>query len=379
MYKNKILIIFLIFNLIFFEGCFKISSDEEKIKNEIKIVEEKINDLNVIVDPRIELLSIIMYLSPTYNNEVKSIIESDTSYKNDVENYFGSFRNHKAVRLFTKMSKKGFAYNAPIGTILSLNNQSNLSIKDDIDKTDTTYLENIERMGGEKFLYKFIEYLNEFCEDTDFYEFYESHKSYYKEIINRNIEYIKNTDYIFELENYYKVKQNNYNVVLSGLLTWGNYGIRIKSANNDEYDVYAVLGSHGTKDDYPYFSNKEDMEFLIRHEFSHSFINNITRKNIDLVNKYAYLLEPINNIMSNQAYGVWEVSLNEHLVRAVVIRLTQLNNPKNDITNIIFNDENNGFIYIREFLNILENDYEVNDYENFEAFYPKILELLGEL
>lgn len=380
---KKCLVILLSFIMICLSGCSTMNKADEKnfeLAAENESVIKTLNNINFSIDPRIELLSIIIYLSPKYNENVLSIIPFNSSYKKEVEEWFGDYKNHKAVKLLDSMLERGFSYDAPPTGMLFLTNTPNLSVREDIDKKDYMYKQIMKRVGGEKNFLKFVKALQDFCKESNFYEFYNNHKEYYKNIVESAVESSGNVNYINQIENYYGVKQNSYNIILSGILYANNYGPSIKNTDGN-FDIYSIQGSAGIINDIPTFGDEFTFKYLVRHEFSHSFINNITDKNIDKVNEYEELFKPINNKMSKQAYSNWEICLNEHLVRAVVIRLTEIHDGRDKSLNLIDMESQNGFIYIRQLTNLLKNEYEPNrdKYPTFEDFYPEILNLLKTL
>lgn len=99
------------------EKNFELAAENESV---IKTL----NNINFSIDPRIELLSIIIYLSPKYNENVTSIIPFNSSYKKEVEEWFGDYKNHKAVKLLDSMLERGFSYDAPPTGMLFFNKYS---------------------------------------------------------------------------------------------------------------------------------------------------------------------------------------------------------------------------------------------------------------
>lgn len=341
---KKILAISLSLIMIFLSGCSNVENENIESKENKPLV-ENINNINIIIDPRIELLSVIIYLSPTYNSRTNSLIPQDLTYKKDVEKWFGKYKDHEAVKLFESMSQKAYTYNAPPTTMLYLTNTPHLTIRDDIDTNDLDYKQCIKRAGGKRKFKKFVKALNSFCEESNFYDFYNNHIEYYERVIDSPKEIMKNINDVSLIESYYGTKQNSYNIIFSGMLYENNYGPRVENSDG-KYDIYYIKGSYSACNDLPNWGQEDSYKNLIRHEFGHSFINNLTSKNITEVNKYEKLFDPIENIMGKQGYPEWETCVNEHLVRAVVIRINAINKGESTVNNAIKIEKNNGFIYI---------------------------------
>src|SRR5262245_47116788 len=65
--------------------------------------------INVVVDPRIELLAVIQYLSG-YGDWTRLITRYDLPYKNDVAERFARFKDHPAVSMFDDLAHDGFNF-----------------------------------------------------------------------------------------------------------------------------------------------------------------------------------------------------------------------------------------------------------------------------
>lgn len=362
-----------LFSFILF-GCTKVStsSNIDLTLNE-PVIKTK-NSINIIVDPKIELLSIVQLLSGY--DKINSTLMTDASfeYKDKVIEYFSEFKNHKAVKQFSKMSKSGFTYDAPPGLVLFADD--NLNVRKDVELTE--YI--IKRAGGEEKIIRLFDALKEFCVDTNFDDFYNSNIDYYNEITDNTLLLMKDdTNIIEQLEEYYGIKQKSYNVILTSLYGKGAYGPKIQNIDGDT-EIYSVLGCIGvSKNGYPFFiTNNDYFTYLQQHEFSHSFINPITEKNIKLANSYDVLFGPIKDKMKSMAYSSWETCLNEHIIRALTARFVY-NDGNSEDTNTLYKEKNQGFIYVESLFNKLE-EYEKNrdKYPTIEDFYPELLKALDE-
>ena len=67
------------------------------------------NDIRITVDPRVELVSIVQYLS----RHGEMITTADFSYRTDVDEHFGKYRNHEAVTMYESMVEAGFRFSSP--------------------------------------------------------------------------------------------------------------------------------------------------------------------------------------------------------------------------------------------------------------------------
>ena len=74
------------------------------------------NNIKITVDPRVELIAIVQYLSQ-YNQLMTA---AEFSYRSDVDTYFHQYRNHEAVTMYDKMTKTGFIFSTPATFALGL-------------------------------------------------------------------------------------------------------------------------------------------------------------------------------------------------------------------------------------------------------------------
>jgi hypothetical protein len=122
-------------------------------------------------------------------------------------------------------------------------------------------------------------------------------------MVNATANNIKEYDLVKDLEDYYGMKQNSYNLILAPLFHSGGYGPRVKT-DGGNYDIYGIIGPHDVKDGIPQY-NKEIIRYIAWHEFGHSFVNPATSRYIDEINKYSKLYDPISIKMASQAYAQW--------------------------------------------------------------------------
>jgi hypothetical protein len=349
----------------------KASKESTAIPMSLEPISRNINGINMMIDPRIELLAAVQAIGG-YDERFDLITNENFAYKNDMKTYFYSFSKHEAVKTFDSMSSGSFCYDAPPTAMLYLSNPLNLTVKQDF----SSYLKN---RVGEVSLNKFAGQLKNFAIDTKFDDFYNSRKDFYKKVIDKNAELMGNSRYIDNLEQYYGMKQNSYNIILSPMFHNGGYGPKVENKDGS-YDVYSIQGPAGVKDNIPMFGNEGGFRYIALHEFSHSFINDLTEKNKAEVTKYSKLYEPMKEKMTKQAYTTWESCVNEHIVRAVVLRLTYIHSGKEAYDKLMDFENGNGFSYVPSFAMRLE-EYEKNrdKYKSFNEFYPELIKVLEKL
>ena len=334
-------------------------------------IKKNINGMNIMIDPRIELLSVVQFLS-SYDEKYDLITNENFAYKDAVKDYFSKYSKNQVVKTFDKMSSEGFSFDAPPAAMLYLSNPLEVSQKQEL----TDYLKG---RSGEGSFKKFTSQLREFSIKSSFDEFYKENKEMYRSILEENAKLLEGASYIDDIEGYYNMKNNSYNIILAPLFHPGGFGPRVKN-DSGTYDIYSIQGPTSVENNIPMFGDKESFKYLAWHEFSHSFVNPVTEENAKEINKYKKLYDPIADVMSKQAYTNWETCVNEHIVRAVTSRLTYIHNGKDEYEKAVAFEKSRGFYYVEDLIKKLEEFEKNNDnYKDFKEFYPELIEVFKEL
>jgi len=329
------------------------------------------SNITVCVDARIELLSIIKILAGCHENGHKPY--KTQYYKNAVE-YFKNYKNHEAVKIFSLLYNSGFSYDAPATLMVALSQPPEIKLARAVDQ------ETKERAISELVLNAFIEQMRDFSQKSDFMKFFNENKNYYERLAANYQSKTNIASLISNVENYYGVRQNSYNIVLAPILRRsGGYGARSKTEDG-KLDTYNITGPESADTNEINFGDAEDIRYLVWHEFSHSFVNPITEKYNYEVNLYSGLFKPIEKAMEQNTYPSWETCVNEHLIRAITARLAAREISSKAYRESIINEKSRGFFYIEPLCEILEK-YEKNreKYRNFEKFYSEIISLFKDL
>jgi hypothetical protein len=359
--KNKISLLSLI--LIIFSFQIQTFAQIEKIEPLVRSV----GKLQISIDPRMELLTTVQLIS-NY-----PMIDRDMDYSKDVIKYFKPFKTQKAVKNTNQLlNKYGFCYDAPVTFMLHLSQlpdlETNIPVSD--------YLKG--RAGSENNLEQYRKGLKEFAENSNFKIFWNSKNSFYYQILDMTIANMGEIDLVKVLEEYFNETQDSYNVIISPAFA-GGYGPKITDSNGKE-NIYACLSTTTERDGVPYLS-LFGLIYYVWHEFGHSFVNPLTYKYIERVNNSELLFEPIKNRMINNAYSSWETCVNEHIIRAINLRLIELNLDEERASKGIDNEFSRGFIYIEPLIEKLKEFEKQRDEKQitFSDFYPELLSLFDSL
>ena len=357
MKKNSLLglIIFLFLN--------QMSAQKEIIES----VERSVEKLHISIDPRMELLSTIQLLS-NYR-----FIDRDIPYSKKIIKNFKSFKTQDAVKMTNTLLKKyGFSYDAPVEFMLYLSQPPELKL----NLPFSDYL--IERAYNEDNLEQYRKSIKEFSENANFGTFWNKNIPFYNQILDMTVKRMNRTDWIQVLEEYYNETQKSYNIIISPAFM-GGYGPHIPDSDGKKM-IYACIHTNDIIDGIPYLNNN-GMLYYVWHEFSHSFVNPLTEKCAERVTASEKLFEPIKNFMYRHAYTDWETCVNEHIVRAIEVRLFELYVNEEKSKEKLNNEIKNYFIYIEPLIEKLKEFEKQREEQHitFSDFYPEFLNLFDSL
>ena len=328
--------------------------------------------INVFVDPRMELLAAVQLLSGYGEKYPDLITRFDFPYKSDMAAYFARYKDHRAVKLFAQMSDR-FSYDAPPAVMLYLSDPPELILR--LPFSDYVNA----RASGEKQLKELVEALRDFARESSFQAFYDGHKGTYQAIVEAIGKEMEGSDWIMTLEQYHGQAQASYTIIPSPLFVHGGFGSKVKLSDG-KFETYNVCGPTGVKDGFPVFGSRESIKHLAWHEFGHSFVNPPWEKYQKELAKYSSLHDPIASKMQKQAYGNWSVCVNEHIVRAVEVRLTYEADGKRAADKVLRAQKKKGFAYIEALCRKLEEYEKQRDkYPTLESFYPEIVAVFKSL
>jgi len=327
----------------------------------VQPVERSVGKLRISIDPRMELLATVQLLS-NY-----PIVNRDLPYSQNILSHFESFSQQDAVAMTDSLTwTYGFGFDAPVSFILHLSQPPELNIH-------TPFSEGLLRRGGGKDnLEQYRKSIKQFFKTSNFETFWNSKVPFYNQMLDLAIANLDRMDFVETLETYLNETQSSYNIILAPAFR-GGFGPRIPNADG-EFNIYAVLSVPNLQDGIPYLS-KERILHYVWHEFGHSFVNPLTDKHSERVSALNSLFEPIKDVMARQAYGNWETVVNEHVIRAINIRLMYLHFGSEQSNAVLETELERGFIYIEpliEKLKIFEQKRDKNGI-TFSQFYPELL------
>ena len=318
-----------------------------------------------VIDKRIELLSIVFRLAgvPEYNQDNFKV------YTDAIHAHFDKYKDHSCVVLAKKLSESnGIGFNAPMDLALHVSQAPDF-------KPVVEFNEKIpEYRWGKKNAEDFLRLLRSFYREAHCEEFFTKNAPLYKRVLERFRVVYDSVDTHW-YEEFYGTPPTGKLAIIVGIGNGAcNYGSKVVYPGGRE-DVYAVMGTWTVDEGgIPFYTHDYYLSTLI-HEFNHSFINHLNEKHYGILEAQGKaLFQPLDALMSDQAYPSPLYMMNEALVRAAVVRYIAKHNPdKGKAEGEIRTQLGNGFIWIDELAAKLdEYEHHRDKYPTLESFMPEI-------
>lgn len=309
--------------------------------------------LQIYVDPRIELLMTVQSTCDLYREE-RILYPYPSAYRDAAFALAAQWNSHPAATIFQDLAGH-FNMDAPVEFVLC---HSQLP---DLHSVIPYSPDVIDRAGGIDRLSVFADALRAFATDTDFCAFLQEWQGLFGEF-EAQARSVIDPEWPRRLDKYAGRNRAQVHVCLAPLSN-GNYGPSFETPRGlVSYSVVKALPSP----ERPRFDHGRIKE-LVFHEGAHWFVNAALEGYMQQLAESARLFDPIRTQMEAQRYGGWWTTVCEHVVRAIVARLS----PNTE--GILAQEEDRGFKYIRPIADALA-EYEAhrNTFPDFWSFAPEI-------
>ena len=327
-------------------------------------------NIDVSVDPRVELMSIIFRLAGNKEYNACKI----PKYDKDIKKYFKPYKDHSAIKFAAKLRKKrGTGYNAPMALAVHVDKVPNLNELVPLDSSPT---ELDSRWQAEE-AREFLEKARLFAQESNFGKFYNYHKPMYDKAVSDLTQLLENQAHFEWFEDFFGQKDKPHLSIVLGLANGSNsYAASVVIKGKKRF--YSVLGVWRRD----LFGNPEfhrGYVGTIHHELCHSYSNPIVFKYRDELRAAGQrMFAKLEDKMRSQAYAEWQTMMCEYVVRVCTIRYYKKYETSR-VKRIIKYDINRGFVGMRE-LNEVVSKYEDEreKYPTFESFFPRVVEFFNE-
>ena len=309
--------------------------------------------LQIHVEPRVELLMTVQSTSDLYREE-RILYPHPSVYRDAAFALAAQWNNHAAATLFQDLAGS-FNMDAPVSFVLCHSRLPDLQPVIPY----SPYL--IGRAGGADRLRAFADALRAFAADAcflahlqDWHEVFGQFEAQARSVID--------PEWPRRLDEYAGRNRAQVHVCLAPL-SEGNYGPSFETPQGlVSYSVIKPLPSPTG----PRFDHSRIKE-LVFHEGAHWFVNPAMEACMNKLEESARLFDPIRAKLEDQRYGGWRIVVCEHIVRAVVARLSS------NTEEVLAQEEARGFIYIRMIAHALAEYEDRRDvYPDFWCFAPEI-------
>jgi hypothetical protein len=329
---------------------------------------ESKNAVEIKVDPRIELMSIIFRLAgnPEYNQgRVKA-------YVDDVEAHFGPYREHEVVVKAQELRKtRGVSYDAVMS--LALHIKDPFTLREEIPfEPRPAALEHRWHVDEAR---EFLGLARDFVESADFKGFVTAHQSLYRLTEERMQALMEEHEVVSWFNGFFgSLPDARFSIVLGLLNGGGSYGPKVVYPDDQE-ELFTILGVWmADSEGLPRFD--KGVLGTVVHEFCHSFVNPlVNRHSRELKDAGEAIFALVEAKMRSQAYSNWKSMMYESLVRASVVRWDLSANGEESAKSRIAWEEKNHFFWISGLSELLaQYEAQRDTYPNLESYFPRIQE-----
>ncbi len=269
----------------------------------------------VTVDPRVELVSIVFYLSggPAYTQPSQY-----QPYRERVDRWFSRLKDHPAVRYAKELRNRyGIGFDAPMSLAIRVSPDPAMRLLVPLDPGPQSF----DRRWRASTVREFLKRLRAFRRDSNFDAFFRENRPLYNEVVDRLTQAVHTE---LDLEWFPKFfgagarQQGSFHVVAGMLLGGCNYGP--STTLDGQLQRYAILGVWRTGAKGQPAFQADDMSTLV-HEFGHTYSNPVVERWLPKLRPFlAELNRRHQAAFERQGYGDADTVGYESMVRAVVGR-----------------------------------------------------------
>lgn len=230
-------------------------TSDYKVKNQGKAIVE--------VHSPIELFHVILALTDVGKQD-KYMLRKNTDYYAAVQEKFSKYRNKRIVRLINeKLIQSPHSYHKFVKFFYNYRfKNQDLVIKEEL-KVSSPYK-------------KYVSLMDDFAKSSNYFEFFENHSDYYKELIEFQKQVVDTKKMWEWLESEFTNRYQCYKTVFSPL-TGGNHST-INFSQEDYKETIFFISAPFTQSSNQYYSAQ--LSGVVFTEIDHNYVNPVSKKNI---------------------------------------------------------------------------------------------------
>jgi hypothetical protein len=322
--------------------------------------------MEILIDKRIELMTVIQTLCNYWDSLAVKFTGNllyRCKYKENVEEYFGKYKNHGTIRLYKDVCNDVMDISAFINMALCYSNPPELNSIADCEN-------NFGGINSLMFPYQeFVNGTRKFYIDTCFEQFYKNNQNEYTSLVNNYGDKTELSENV--VFDYLENKIRDYTIIISPLVM-GCYGIKVNT-NKNKLLQYSVISPYDYKENKYIFGTTNLKRVYIWHEISHLTINDLTRAHI---NRFYIHEKHIPEIFMKHCYPNVETIINEYVIRGITIRLFEMAGEERFVESLIGSHIQKGFKEIELVKEYIKENCEENNKFIKDDRYKNLMEYI---
>jgi hypothetical protein len=322
--------------------------------------------VKALVDPRVELLSVIFLLSgrPEYGR-------AQGEYPELVREYFHRWQESDVVIQAHQLSTVwDISFDAPMSLAVHLAEDGLVRLNASFSEVRRNSLD--KRWQEETKTVEFIKALDRFTKESAFYSFIGEQRSRFEEIEERVSNALPKDSDLNWLDKFFGTSADRIIRVAIGMLADTNsYGPRVGIGDKPAY--YSIVG-FGMVDPEKKRNWSENLIHLVLHEVCHSYANPfVDRHSAGFEEVGQEIFKSASEEMTRQAYGNWKTVLCETIVRATTLQFHAEKEDEKVVERVVEYEKGRGFKWIPEMQKAFAH-YQKNraQYTTLDAFASEI-------
>jgi hypothetical protein len=328
--------------------------------------------LDVRVDPRIELLSVVFRLAgnPEYSQgRVRR-------YSEAVDAHFGAHRDHDVVvRARRLRAARGVSFDAVAGFAVHLAGIEPPTPAQPLDPLPA----RLDRRWSAADAQVFLDELRDFAAQTEAAAFFAGQRDLYAHAEQALRKVLAEHADLSWFDRFFGARATARFQIAIGLLNGGaNYGPSVLRPDGSE-ELYCVLGCWQTDaDGMPMFGRP--VVGTVVHEFCHSYCNPLVDAHLDALQPAGeQLYALVESAMRAQAYGNARTLLCESLVRACVVRYLTSTQDERAVAAEVAEQRSRSFLWVGELAELLARfERQRAESRTLDDFVPELVPFFRE-
>jgi hypothetical protein len=295
--------------------------------------------------------------------------QKDFELKRNYYKEFSRYKDYSQVKFYNEIASQGFVFGAPFNALLRVDTCLHI--------VDSCYFEQLPLpQKSKESVVVFVDKLKEFCDLSNFNDFYQQNRPLYDTIIKVNEKKIPLNDLVVSIEGFFGWGLSGYHVILVPMMWPGGISLDYKSYCIDSLqEIYVCIGTKSVHFGIPSFGTDEEYKSVIVHEFVHPFIMHYCMKYREQIGQFASLYKENEKVYRDNGCPDWFSAINELLTRTVEIIINSESNHEKTKKSIDYQSKCLGFSYVPVLYEAFEKHYGTSTKKaiNLDAVFLDIL------